>query len=457
MQRTLVLDVVGLTPDLIGEHTPALAELARAGAQRPITTVLPAVTCSAQSTFLTGLPPGDHGAVGNGWYYRDLAEVALWRQASPLVTGERVWDAGRRRDPSFTCASLCWWFGMYASADVVVTPRPMYPADGRKLPDVWTRPAALRDDLQRDLGQFPLFDFWGPRAGIASSRWIARAAERVWQDRRPTLELVYLPHLDYDLQRQGPRGPAIPAALREVDALCGELIAMARKADARVVALSEYGITAVTGAVHVNRVLRETGLIAVRAELGRELLDAGASEAFAVADHQVAHVYVRRPERVAEVRALLEGVDGIEAVLGDDGKRAAGLDHPRAGELVCVSRADRWFSYYYWLDDDRAPDFARTVDIHRKPGYDPVELFLDPSLRLPMAQIAWKLARKKLGFRTLLDVIGLDTSLVGGSHGRLTDRAEDGPVLISSEPALVPDGPIGATAVKDLLLAHVFD
>jgi len=457
MNRTLVLDVVGLTPDLIGEHTPALAALAKAGAQRPITTVLPAVTCSAQSTFLTGLPPSGHGAVGNGWYYRDLAEVALWRQASPLVTGERVWDAARRRDPSFTCAQMFWWYAMYASADLVATPRPMYPADGRKLPDVWTRPASLRDELQGALGQFPLFDFWGPRAGIASSRWIARAAERVWRDRRPTLELVYLPHLDYDLQRQGPRGPGIPAALREVDALCGELIELARKADARVVVLSEYGITEVRGAVHVNRVLRDAGLIAVRAELGRELLDAGASEAFAVADHQVAHVYVRRPERVAEVRALLEGVDGIEAVLGDDGKRAAGLDHPRAGELVCVSQADRWFSYYYWLDDDRAPDFARTVDIHRKPGYDPVELFVDPTLRLPTAQVAWKLARRKLGFRTLLDVIGFDTSLVRGSHGRLTDRAEDGPVLISSEPALVPDGPIAATAIKDLLLAHVFD
>jgi hypothetical protein len=156
------------------------------------------------------------------------------------------------------------------------------------------------------------------------------------------------------------------------------------------------------------------------------------------------------------VKQLLEALPGIERVLDGDARRAAGLDHPRAGELVCVSAADRWFSYYYWTDDDRAPDFARTVEIHRKPGYDPVELFLDPALVAPRVTVAWKLARRALGFRTLLDVIPLDASLVKGSHGRLTDSPEHGPVLISSEPALVPDGAIAATAVKQLVLDHVF-
>src|SRR5580765_7316810 len=224
MRRTLVLDVVGLTPDLVGEHTPALAALARRGVQRPLATVLPAVTCSVQSTFTTGLAPSGHGCVGNGWYFRDIAEVNLWRQANTLVTGDKIWDEGKKRDASFSCAKLFWWFNMYATADFAVTPRPMYPADGRKLPDVWTHPPALRDSLQTALGQFPLFEFWGPRAGIASSAWIARCAQTIWKEQRPTLQLVYLPHLDYDLQRQGPRGPGIPAALRAVDALCGELI-----------------------------------------------------------------------------------------------------------------------------------------------------------------------------------------------------------------------------------------
>jgi hypothetical protein len=218
--------------------------------------------------------------------------------------------------------------------------------------------------------------------------------------------------------------------------------------------LSEYGIVDVKGPVHVNRALREAGLIAVREELGRELLDPGASHAFAVADHQVAHVYVRDPLRVAEVKAHLERVPGIERVLDD--KTDLGLDHPRSGELVAIAAPDRWFTYYYWLDDDRAPDFARTVDIHRKPGYDPVELFIDPELAIPMVKVGMKLARSKLGFRTLLDVIPLDAGLVRGSHGRVTDDPRKGAVFLSSEPELVPET-IRATDVKDAILSHVFD
>ncbi|MBC7973449.1 MAG: alkaline phosphatase family protein [Myxococcales bacterium] len=456
MRRTLVLDVVGLTPELIGAHTPALAQLAKSGAQRPLTTILPAVTCSVQSTFTTGTPPSAHGCVGNGWYARDLAEIGFWKQSNHLVAGDKIWDTAKQRDPAFTCAKLFWWFNMYSTAALSVTPRPMYLADGRKLPDIYTQPPALRAHLQGRLGPFPLFDFWGPRAGITSSQWITACAVDVWREQRPTLAMVYLPHLDYDLQRQGPYGAGVPAALRAIDALCGDLIEIVRKDDARVIVLSEYGIVPVTGAVHINRVLREAGLVAVRTELGRELLDPGASKAFAVADHQVAHVYVRDPDSVPWVQQLLRAVPGIERVLDRDGKRAAGLDHPRAGELVCVSTADTWFSYYYWTDDARAPDFARTVEIHRKPGYDPVELFLDPALIAPKATVAWKLARRAMGFRTLLDVIPLDTSLVRGSHGRLTDKPEHGPVMISSEPALVPQGAIAATAIKQLVLDHVF-
>ncbi len=456
MNRVVVLDVVGLTADLIGEATPHLAALAREGGLRPIATVTPAVTCPVQSTFVTGLAPRDHGVVANGWYFRDLSEVWFWRQSNRLVAGEKLWETAKREDPAFTCAVLFWWYNMYATADYTVTPRPMYPADGRKLPDVYTRPAGLREELTGKLGIFPLFDFWGPAAGIASSRWIAASARHVYDTRRPTLTLVYLPHLDYDLQRGGPRGPRVREALREVDAVCGELIDHVRRDGARVVVLSEYGITEVNGPVHVNRVLRKAGLLAVREELGRELLDAGASEAFAVADHQVAHVYVRRAERVAEVKRLLEQVDGIEAVLDDAGKRAAGLDHARSGELVAVSRADRWFTYYYWLDDARAPDFARTVDIHRKPGYDPAELCLDPALAAPKVKIGWTLLKKQLGFRYLMNVIPLDARLVRGSHGRVTDRPEAGPVFLSSDPDGLAAAPLPAVEVKARILGEVF-
>jgi predicted AlkP superfamily pyrophosphatase or phosphodiesterase len=345
---------------------------------------------------------------------------------------------------------------MYSSADCSVTPRPLYPADGRKLPDIYTDPPALRTELTSRLGPFPLFNFWGPAADIVSTRWIADASRHVFDTRRPTLTLVYLPHLDYNLQRLGPNHPDLKKDLQAVDGVCGELIAHARNAGARVIVLSEYGITEVSGVVHINRTLREAGWLRIKPELGREMLDAGASDAFAVADHQIAHVYVRRPELVPEVKRALEALPGVETLLDDEGKRAAGLDHPRSGELVAVSRADRWFTYYYWMDDSLAPDYARTVDIHRKPGYDPVELFLDPALRAPKLKIGWTLAKKALGFRYLMDVIPLDASLVKGSHGRLTDRPEAGPLFISSEPALVPDGMMHATDVKSIILDHLF-
>jgi predicted AlkP superfamily pyrophosphatase or phosphodiesterase len=457
VKRTLVLDVVGLTPELIGTHTPELSRLCEQGALRPLATVTPALTCSVQSTFVTGVLPRDHGIVGNGWYFRDLSQVFLWRQSNHLVGGEKLWDAARRRDPAFTVAKLFFWYNMYSSADISVTPRPMYTADGRKIPDVYTEPPELRDSLSRSLGTFPLFDFWGPRAGIASSRWIAQAARRVIEERDPTLTLVYLPHLDYDLQRFGPNHERARTAAAEIDAVVGELLELARRRGMRSVVLSEYGITEVSSVIHPNRELRKAGLVRVREELGREQLDPGASEAFAVADHQIAHVYVKRPERIEEVAALCASFPGVERVLREPEKRELGLDHPRSGEIVLLSRSDAWFSYYFWLDDARAPDYARTVDIHAKPGYDPVELFLDPALALPKLTVGRKLLARKLGFRALLDVIPLDASLVRGSHGRVTDRAEQGPVFMSDAPELVPDGPVDATAVKELLLRHVFD
>jgi predicted AlkP superfamily pyrophosphatase or phosphodiesterase len=455
VRQTLVLDVVGLTPALLA-HAPNLRALAAAGGMRPLTTVLPAVTTTVQSTFVTGLLPRDHGIVGNGWYFRDLAEVWLWRQSNRLVQGEKLWETAKRRDPTFTCAKLFWWYNMYATADYTVTPRPMYPADGRKLPDIYTQPAGLRDELQRELGSFPLFRFWGPTADIESTRWIARSALRVLERQQPTLTLVYLPHLDYCLQRLGPSHPAIAVEVAAVDALCGELIDAARRAGAAIVVLSEYGITEVSRPVHVNRALRRAGWLAVREELGREQLDAGASQAFAVADHQVAHVYVARPELVPEVAALLRELPGVERVLDEAGKREAGLDHPRSGELVAISDAQSWFTYYHFLDDGRAPDYARTVDIHRKPGYDPAELFVDPQLRAAKLRIGLRLAQKMLGMRYLMDVIPLDGTLVRGSHGRLTDHADAGPLFITSHPELLREGPVAATEVRDLLLDHVF-
>jgi predicted AlkP superfamily pyrophosphatase or phosphodiesterase len=455
MQKTVVINVVGLTPSLIGENTPFLSAWAAKGQIVPITPVLPAVTCSVQATYLTGKLPDEHGIVANGWYFRDDCEIKFWRQSNKLVQSPKIWEIAKSIDPNFTCANLFWWYNMYSSVDYAITPRPMYPADGRKLPDIYTYPANMREEIQSDLGQFPLFNFWGPNTSIVSSQWIANSAK--WTEERysPTLTLIYLPHLDYCLQKFGQDTKQIQKDLQEIDAVCGELINYYQARNTQVIILSEYGITPVSQAVDLNRVLRKNGLIAVREELGLELLDPGASIAFAVADHQVAHVYVNDSAYIPKVRDLLETTEGVAQVLDEEGKQAYHLNHPRSGELVAIAQSDAWFTYYYWLDDAKAPDFARTVDIHRKPGYDPVELFLNPQLKFPKLKIASKLLQKKLGFRYLMDVIPLDASLVRGSHGCVTTSPSEGAMFISHQTHLVNEGLIPATDVCSLILQHL--
>ncbi|OON81788.1 nucleotide pyrophosphatase/phosphodiesterase family protein [Streptomyces tsukubensis] len=446
----LVIDVVGLTPRLL-EHMPRLKQLGRSGSSAPLGTVLPAVTCAAQSTFLTGTLPAEHGIVGNGWYFRELGDVLLWRQHNGLVSGDRLWDAARRAHPGYTVANICWWYAMGADTDWTVTPRPVYYADGRKEPDCYTRPPELHDELEEKLGTFPLFHFWGPGADIVSSRWIVDATRHIIGSRRPDLALCYVPHLDYDLQRFGPDDPRSWKAAAELDAVLAPLLDDAAAEGRTVVALSEYGITRVSRSVDINRVLRRAGLVEVHTQDGMEYLDPMASRAFAVADHQIAHVYVRRPEDLEAARAALSGLDGIDQLLDDEGKKAHGLDHERAGDLVAVAEPDAWFTYYYWLDDARAPDFAQLVEIHRKPGYDPVELFMDPLDPYVRLRAAGAVARKKLGMRYRMAVVPLDASPIRGSHGRLPPSVDEGPMVLCSTPEAV-DGPVRATDVKSLLL-----
>ncbi len=457
MKQTVVIDVVGLTPAMMGDNTPNLNKLAAdSSGIVPVETVTPAVTTTVQSTFATGVMPAQHGIVANGWYYRDLSEIWFWRQSNRLVQGEKIWEAAKKRNPDFTCAKLFWWYNMYADVDWAVTPRPMYPADGRKIPDIHTHPASLRNELNDKLGQFPLFKFWGPAADIVSSQWIADCAVHMFETRSPTLTLVYMPHLDYNLQKLGPSHPDIGIDVARIDAACGQIIDAAAAKDAQVIVVSEYGITEVSRPVHINRALREAGHITIREELGRELLDAGASSAFAVADHQVAHIYVANPAMVGEVKSLVESLDGVERVLDTQAQHSVGLDHERSGELVAIADANAWFTYYHFFDDDRAPDYARTVDIHRKPGFDPVELYTDPEIRFIKAKVGLRLAQKILGFRYLMDVIPLDATLVKGSHGRPTDDPQDGPLLISNRPQLVNANPVAAVDIKNLILDHVF-
>jgi len=430
MKRTAVINIVGLTPSLIGPHTPNISAYAERHAVRAIRPAFPAVTCTAQSNYLTGAAPEAHGIVGNGWYDREFAEHRCWKQSNHIVRQPKIWEVLKAQDPSFTCAKLFWWYNMYAAVDYSITPRPMYPADGKKVFDIYTQPMDLREAIKQDLGEFPFPYFWGPMAGIQSSEWIARSAEWVEQRHAPTLSLIYLPHLDYNLQRLGPNDPAIGADLQAIDQVVGRLIDFFDQRGVQVILLSEYGITEVSRPVHPNRIFRQQGWIRIKDELGLEQLDCGASQAFAIADHQVAHIYINNPAIKEQVRQTLAAVEGVEQVLDDAAKRACGIQHERAGDLIAVADPDSWFTYYYWEDDTVAPDFARCVDIHRKTGYDPVELFFDPSLRCPKLRVAKNLLKKKLGMRTLMDVIPLDASLVKGSHGRIPADKGDWPVYI---------------------------
>lgn len=424
MNRVAVLNVVGLTKAVL-KHMPRLQKWSESREVVSFKPAFPAVTCTAQSSYLTGKPVGEHGIVGNGWYDREEAQVKFWKQSNHLVKGEKVWEGLEH-----SCAKMFWWYNMYSSTDFSATPRPLYPADGRKFFDIHTEPMGMREEIKGDLGPFPFPSFWGPKAGIPSSKWIADSAKWIERKERPGLNLVYLPHLDYGLQKFGPDTPEMDAEYSAIDEVTCDLIDELEGNGVEVLALSEYGISKVSKAIHLNRIFREKGWIQVKDEIGLETLDCGGCQAFVVADHQVAHVYVNDESIAEEVRKVVLEADGVEEIREGVDLWGNGVGRERGGDFVAVSESEAWFTYYYWMDDAKAPDFARCIDIHRKPGYDPVELFLDPEIKFPMLKIAAFLAKKKLGFRGLMDVIPLDADLVKGSHGRDTVGEEEQPVAI---------------------------
>jgi predicted AlkP superfamily pyrophosphatase or phosphodiesterase len=448
MQKTVVIDIVGLSSSLIGEQTPFLKKYIESRFLTTIKPMLPAVTTAVQSTYLTGKWPADHGIVGNGWYDREDSEVKFWKQSNKLVQAESIWVKAKKEDPNFTCAQMFWWYNMYSGADYSVTPRPNYLADGRKLPDCYSHPAELRDELQHQLGQFPLFQFWGPGANIKSTRWIADASIITDEKYNPTLTLIYLPHLDYCLQKFGPNFSSIATELREIDAEIEKLVTYYEKTGAKIILLSEYGIAPVNNPIHLNRLFREAGLLQIREERGLELLDAGASKAFVVADHQVAHVYINDVSVTDKVKAILDKAPGIELILDQEAQKNHHINNTRAGDLVLMAKENSWFTYYFWLDDAKAPDYARCVDIHKKPGYDPVEMFLTSKLRA-----GYKLLRKKTGFRYVMDVIPLDATLIKGSHGSINVESKYHPILITD--TMINSAKLSATDVYDIIWEYL--
>ncbi len=454
----VLVNAVGLTPRWL-PHAPRLQKLAQQGWLRTLKEVVPAVTCTAQASILTGVSPERHGIVANGWLFRDTMEVRFWQQSNRLLGAEPLYRAARLRAAdhggAFRCAKLFWWFNQGADVDISVTPKPYYGADGNKAFGVTGRPAWLIETLEQNLGPFPFASFWGPLAGLPCTQWLAHCAARVLRRDPPSLTLVYLPHLDYDPQRLGPNAAHMPRLAQELDDACAVLLEAAAAVGARVWVVSEYGHMPVQWPVYPNRALRQAGLLVVRPGPFGETLETFESRAFAVCDHQIAHVYVNDPKALPQAREVLAALPGVARVYEGEERGEIALNHPRAGELVLLAESNGWFAYPFWLNDRHAPDYARTVDIHRKPGFDPCELLLDPKLWWPKGRMLWRLVQKKLGLRTLFDVIPLDASLVRGSHGLPAADPQDRPLLIADGPPPDEDEAIPMTAVHDLLLKAI--
>jgi predicted AlkP superfamily pyrophosphatase or phosphodiesterase len=435
-KRVIVLDLVCLTADHLSDEwqTPTLSRLASEGWSASLVPPFPAVTCTSQATLTTGAHPRDHGVVCNGRYERDRYAVRFWDQPTSMVQQEKVWERLSRFDPQARTALLFFQNTMFAQADVVVTPAPLH-EEHELVPWCYSKPVGYYEQLAERHGPFDLSWYWGPLAGSRSSEWIVKAALDTIRDHQPTVTWVYLPHLDYNTQRFGPDSQQFKDDLVGMDGLVrtflDELKGLGPVDDTAVVVVSEYAMGSVSRPVYLNRILREAGLLSVREIAGREYLDFELSRAFAMVDHQMAHLYLK-PEDENVVRAAIWGQAGIEKLLGDFEKRELAIDHPTSGELIALAEPDVWFPYYWWLEDEKAPPFARTVDIHRKPGYDPVELFFDPSTKS----------------------IPLDASLVKGSHGRPPDRDLARSLLIAYGAGLPrkPSGEVPMTAIQDLVL-----
>jgi predicted AlkP superfamily pyrophosphatase or phosphodiesterase len=382
--------------------------------------VFPAVTCTVQASLLSGQYPNKHGIISNGLYDKTNYTVSFWEQSNSLVQADRIWDIAKRQNSSSIKSAVL--FGqntMYCKSDVVITPRPLHMEDGMIM-WCYSKPLGYYEDLKQKYGEFNLATYWGPLASYKSSNWIVQAACDTLENERPNLMFTYIPHLDYSVQRFGKNSNEVREDLRRADDLVGQVIQKTKdlgiKDDTQFVIVSEYGFNDVQSHVPLNRKLREAGLLTVRTINDREYIDFELSKAFAMVDHQIAHVYIN-DGHTEPIKRLLENIEGVERILSTEDKKMLNINHERSGDLIALANKDSWFSYYWWNDDTKAPNFAKTVDIHRKPGYDPAELFIDPTTKS----------------------IPLNADRIRASHGRPADNiTEEGLALyISNQKSII--------------------
>jgi predicted AlkP superfamily pyrophosphatase or phosphodiesterase len=402
----IVLDIVGLEVSHITSGLiPSIANISNnnGGEYGYLKPVFPSVTSTVQTSILSGKHPNEHGIISNGLYDRDNYQVMFWEQSSKLVQTDRIWDVLKKKNPNLKTAVLFWQNTMFANSDFVITPRPLHLENGGM--DMWcySRPPNYYEEVASKIGEFDLKSYWGPFASFKSTEWISKSVEFTIEKKAPNLLFAYFPQLDYSSQKFGRNSPQVKDDLKKIDGIVDSIVKTTERMgiidDTQFIVFSEYGFNDVNDGISINRILRDNGLLATRTINNKEYIDFEFSQAFAMADHQVANIYLNKPENKNSVKKILEDVQGIERVYDDKEKQDLKIDSYRSGDLIAISNRDKWFSYYWWNDDDKAPTFTKTVDIHRKPGYDPLELFID-------------MQKKSISF---------DTQLVKGSHGRPFD------------------------------------
>lgn len=433
--HVVLLSVPGLRDEDVA-RMPNLSRLTAGGDRASLVPSFPGVTCCVQANMTTGVLPSEHGVVANGFFWRESGEVEMWTSPNDCIGSPQIWDKLHEHDRQITSAV---WFPLHSKecgADYVCTPAPIHNPDGSESLWCYSRPEPLYGELLNDLGHFPLQHFWGPLANIKSTAWIVDSAVRAARAFRPNFFYIYLQHLDYAAQKTGPDSQQALTAVSDLDAEIGKLVegfAEAYQGERLLwLVASEYTIVPVRHVLYPNRVLRDAGLLAINDEDDREQLDVAASGAWALVDHQFSHVFVKDhdAQTIAKVVDLFRGQEGVAEVLTTGQLNRYDLQHARSGDVVLISTADSWQAYYWWHDDAAAPPYARTVDIHKKPGYDPVEMFFDPATK----------------------GIPLDASLVKGSHGAPAKEPNQRGVLLSSERGVFVERPTADTDVAEIVL-----
>lgn len=423
-KNLIVLDIVGLEVDHIKKNLlPTIKMLSKLGDVGYLKPSFPSVTCSVQSSVLTGKQPNEHGIISNGIYDKTNMQIAFWEQSNNLVQSDRIFDILKKKNNNInlanstssqytsnsscsscshppTTALLFWQNSMYANSDYIITPRPLHLENGQMEMWCYSKPPGYYEKVSNTIGKFDLMSYWGPFASIKSSQWIENCIEYVIENDNPDLLLAYLPQIDYSAQKFGKNSEQVKKDLKDIDNIVENIVNKVKEngqmENTDFIIFSEYSFNDVDGDVPINKILRMNGLLVTRSINGKEYIDFEYSKAFAMVDHQIAHIFINNKDDKKRVKEVLCIEEGIDAVLDDYEKKLLHCDNKRSGDLIAISKRNRWFSYYWWLEEDKAPSFTKTVDIHRKPGYDPLELFMDFNKQS----------------------ISFDTKLIKGSHGR---------------------------------------